>query len=327
MIKVSIVVPVYNVEKYLVKCLTSLVNQTLKEIEIIVVNDGATDGSEIIIQEFASKYSNIRAFVKENGGLSDARNYGMQYAKGEYIGFIDSDDFVDLEMYEELYRKAKEADYDVVECNLHHTYEDSEDTEIGKEIYDKHELIMNGRSVVWNKIYKREWLINTEVIFPKSLIYEDVEFFVKLVPFINTYAYVEPAFVHYVQRNSSINNSSSKKTLDIIQVLSNIKSFYIENDFWKLYYEALEYFYTRILLCSSFGRMCKIPDRKDREDALLKNFRLLNETFPDWKKNTYLKENKTKKGIYMKTVTKVTYHLYCKIFPLVQIFNNKRKAK
>jgi glycosyltransferase involved in cell wall biosynthesis len=284
MIKVSIVVPVYNVEEYLVKCLTSLVNQTLKDIEIIVVNDGATDRSEIIIQEFALKYSNIIALMKENGGLSDARNYGVQHAKGEYIGFIDSDDFVDLEMYEALYRKAKESDYDIVECNLHHTYENSEDTEIGKEIYDKNDLIMNGRSVVWNKIYKREWLFNTGVVFPKSLIYEDVEFFIKLVPFIEKYAYVKPAYVHYLQRNSSINNISSKKTLDIIRILINIKDFYEENGFWNTYHDSLEYLFTRILLCSSFGRMCKIPVRKDREEALARNFELLNEVFPDWRK-------------------------------------------
>ena len=110
MVKVSVIVPVYNVEKYLSNCLDTLVNQTLKDIEIIVVNDGATDSSPEIIEEYAAKYTNIIALNKPNGGLSDARNYGLPYAKGEYIGYVDSDDYVDYDMYERLYNKAKEAD-------------------------------------------------------------------------------------------------------------------------------------------------------------------------------------------------------------------------
>ena len=98
MIKVSIIVPVYNVELYLDKCLNSLVNQTLKEIEIIVVNDGSKDNSQAIIDKYTNKYNNIKALRKENGGLSDARNYGIKYASGEYIGYVDSDDYVTLDM-------------------------------------------------------------------------------------------------------------------------------------------------------------------------------------------------------------------------------------
>ena len=107
MIKVSVIVPVYNVEDYLARCLDSLVNQTLKEIEIIVVNDGSPDNSQKIIDKYAKKYLNIKAYKKENGGLSDARNYGIKKANGEYIAFIDSDDFVTTDMYEKMYQKAK----------------------------------------------------------------------------------------------------------------------------------------------------------------------------------------------------------------------------
>ena len=176
MIKVSVVVPVYNVEAYLAKCLDSLVNQTLQQMEIIVVNDGATDNSQKIIDEYAAKYPQIKASQKKNGGLSDARNFGMQYVTGEYVGFVDSDDYVDAEMYQVLYEKASETGADIVECNLHHTYPDYEDTEVGTKIQDRKEMIMNGRSVVWNKIYKRDWLIGTDVPFPKGMIYEDVIF-------------------------------------------------------------------------------------------------------------------------------------------------------
>ena len=121
MAKVSVIVPVYNVEKYVEKCLQSLVNQTLDNIEIIVVNDGSTDNSKQIIQAFIKENldTNIIYLEKENGGLSDARNYGMNYATGEYIAFLDSDDYVKNTIYEKMYNKAVEKNADYVECDFY----------------------------------------------------------------------------------------------------------------------------------------------------------------------------------------------------------------
>ena len=167
-IKVSVIVPVYNVEKYIKKCLDSLLGQTLKEIEILAVNDGSTDSSSEILNEYASRDSRIIVLNKENGGLSDARNYALPHVRGEYIGFIDSDDYVDSEMFRVMYQKAVETDSDIVECNLHHTFDSYEDTEIGKHITDKKEMIMHGRSVVWNKIYKSTFLKSIGVLFPND---------------------------------------------------------------------------------------------------------------------------------------------------------------
>ena len=117
--KVSIIVPVYNVEKYLAKCLDSLVSQTLEDVEIIVVDDGSKDNSKQIIDEFQTKYPDkIKSFVKENGGLSDARNFGLDRAIGEYIGFVDSDDYVTAEMFEEMHSLAQKYDAEMVICNL-----------------------------------------------------------------------------------------------------------------------------------------------------------------------------------------------------------------
>jgi len=314
MIKVSIIVPVYNVEPYLEKCLESLINQTLQEIEIIVVNDGSTDNSQKIIDKYAKNSNKIRAFYKENGGLSDARNYGLPYATGEYIGYVDSDDFVELTMFEQLYEKAINDGSDIVECDLRHTYEDSEDTEHGKHIYDKNEIIMQGRSVVWNKIYKREWLNQTGVVFLKGAIYEDVDFFVRLVPYITKYSYIDDALIHYVQRSSSINNLSTLKTMDIIKILTNIHDYYKEHNFYNEYKEALEYLFTRILLCSSMARMSRILDKKERVLALEQNWKILYEFFPKWKKNVYLKGNKSIKGIFMKCMNPFTYKIVASVF-------------
>lgn len=316
--KVSVVVPVYNVEQYLEKCLDSVVNQTLADIEIIVVNDGSTDGSWEVIEKYKNVYpEKIKAYTKTNGGLSDARNYGLSFSSGEYVGFLDSDDFVDLEMYEVMYMKAKEKDYDIVECNLHHTYENYEDTEIGVNNTDKRWLLRDGRSVVWNKIYRADWLRDTGVVFHKGIIYEDVEFFSKLVPYIREYAYVAPAFVHYVQRGDSINNLSSEKTKHIFIVLEEILDFYKNNGFYDEFKTSLEYLFARIILCSSFSRICKIQDSDMRKSVLEENYHILCRYFPKWRKNEYVKANRSKNGKFMKSVNRITYRMYSYIFPFV----------
>ena len=120
--KVSIIVPVYNVESYLDKCLNSLVNQTLKDIEIIVINDGSTDNSQKIIDKYSKKYKNIINITKENGGVSEARNLGLEKASGEYIGFLDSDDWIEPDMYELMYQKAKTENFDIVACDTQAIY-------------------------------------------------------------------------------------------------------------------------------------------------------------------------------------------------------------
>ena len=117
--KISLIVPVYNVENYLEKCLNSLVNQTLQEIEILVINDGSTDNSQKIIEVFQNKFpQKIKAFTKENGGLSDARNFGIDRATGEFLAFVDSDDYVSVTMMEEMYGLAKKHEAEIVICNL-----------------------------------------------------------------------------------------------------------------------------------------------------------------------------------------------------------------
>ena len=112
--KVSIIVPVYNIEKYLAKCLDSLINQTLEDIEIICVNDGSTDNSAEILNEYAQKDCRIKIINQDNAGLSAARNTGINAANGEYIGYVDSDDWIDLNFYEKLYNAAKDTDADIV---------------------------------------------------------------------------------------------------------------------------------------------------------------------------------------------------------------------
>lgn len=317
MIDISIIVPVYNVEKYLPTCLDSLLNQTHKNMEIIVVNDGSTDNSQQIIDDYAYRDSRIVPLLKENGGLSDARNFGMKYARGEYIGFIDGDDYAEHDIYEKMYAKAANEDSDIVECNLFHNYPDKFDVEIGDEIYDKHEMIRVGRSVVWNKIYKRDWLIESNVRFSVGIIHEDVEFYVKLVPFIRKISYIKEAGIHYVFRRESIMNHPTRKMLDIFSVFENIINYYKQNGYYEEYSNDIEYLVTRITLGNTVKRIAKIRDKKERKWVADENWKRLNGLFPEWKNNPCLKEGKSKKEYYIKTMTRGLYNMYIRIFSFV----------
>ena len=310
MIKVSIIVPFYNVENYIEKCLQSLVNQTLEDIEILLVNDGSQDSSKTIAKQFVEKYPNKIIYLeKENGGLSDARNYAIPYAKGEYIAFLDSDDYVETNMYEEMYHKAKQEDLDYVECDFLWEYPDKTLESKGKQYSNKKEMFIHTRVVAWNKLIKREIVQDNHLEFPKGYRYEDVEFFYKLLPFIHHYGIVQKSFIHYVQRENSISNVQNTRTKEIIDVLEHVIEYYKTNNLFDEYKEEMEYTYARYILCSSMLRMVMIEDKKKRKEIIQFAWKSLNTQFPNWKKNTYLKD-KGLKNLYMRSVNNPTLKLY-----------------
>lgn len=317
MAKVSVIVPVYKVEKYLEKCLESLVNQTLSDIEIVIVNDGSPDNSEKIIEIYSKRYLNkIKYVKKQNGGLSSARNYGIPYATGEYIAFLDSDDYVELNMYELMYNKAIEDNYDMVECNFIWEYKNKTKIDIGEKYKGTNEALEKARVVAWNKLYRRDVLINSNILFPEGLRYEDVEFFYKILPSLNKIGFVDNAFIHYVQRDNSISNTQNERTKEIFNILDNVLIFYKNNELYGKYKEELEYTYTRYLLCSSLKRMVKVKDKVIRDKLLSETWIRLNENFPHWKKNSILQKKRIK-NLYMRSINKFTFNIYCKLFQVI----------
>lgn len=313
--KVSVIVPVYNVEKYIEKCLNTLVNQTLQDIEIIVVNDGATDNSEKIIKEFLEKYPEKIVYLKkENGGLSDARNFGIPYAKGEYIAFVDSDDYVETFMYKEMYEIAKKENSDMVECDFIWEYPNKSRIDTGEIYNNKKEMAQNVRVVAWNKLIKKSILDETKIEFPKGYRYEDLEFTYKLIPYLEKVSFLKKPCVHYIQRDNSISNTQNERTKEIFDILDHIIDYYKEKGIYEEYKTELEYTYTRIVLCSSLLRMCKVKDKEIKKKLLNLAWDNLNNRFPNWKKNKILKESKSKKDLYMKSINKTTYKIYTKIF-------------
>lgn len=321
MIKVSVIVPVYNVETYVRKCIKSLVSQTLEDIEIIVVDDGSTDNSMEIVEEFAKEDSRIKIYHKQNGGLSDARNYGLQNAKGKYVAFLDSDDYVKPELYQKMYEKAKKEKSDMVECNFFWEYRNRANKKLKEDIGEKYnnqfEMMEKARVVAWNKLYKRELIERVGVEFPKGLRYEDIEFFYKLIPYIENVSFVKEPMIYYVQRKESIANTQNEKTQDIFEIFEHVFEYYETNEYYNKYKEVLEYTYARILLCSSFKRIVKIKDKQIRAELLNRTWVSLNEKFPYWKNNRILNTKIDKKKRYMLSMNRLTYRIYANIFRIV----------
>ena len=183
-IAVSIIVPVYNVEKYLKRCLDSLINQTLSNIEIICINDGSKDCSGNILTEYALKDERIIVIDQENAGVSIARNVGMEVAKGEYIGFVDSDDWVDLDYFEKLYNSAKQNNCDIAVAGVirlnkfkRKFYLNYDKLIITNDKDKKFELCdIPEQGCVWNKIYQTNLLKSFNLKFEEGIYYEDAIF-------------------------------------------------------------------------------------------------------------------------------------------------------
>lgn len=170
-------------------------------------------------------------------------------------------------------------------------------------------MFISARVVAWNKLIKRELIQNNQIKFPKGYRYEDVEFFYKLLPYINNYEIIKKTFIHYVQRDNSISNVQNTRTKEIIDVLNRVIDFYKENNLFQEYKEEIEYTYTRYILCSSMLRMVMIENKKERKEIIDLAWKSLNTQFVNWKQNRYLKE-KGLKNTYMKTVNGMTLKIY-----------------
>lgn len=229
---ISVIVPVYNVEPYIEKCIESVLNQSFENLELILVNDGSPDRSGKICEDYAKKDSRIKVVHKENGGLSDARNRGLQIAKGEYIFFLDSDDYIAPKALEVLYKRIREDDADISISNF--LYINQNDDEIRQRNIDmpvKDELLSRDEMleklttekywyfvVAWGKLYRRNLWMNYK--FPVGKIHEDEFVCHYIVNECDKVSCIQEPLYYYVQRNDSImGNGFSIKNLDFVEAL------------------------------------------------------------------------------------------------------------
>lgn len=228
--KISCIVPVYNVEKYLKKCLDSILNQSFKDFELIIVDDGSTDNSSIICDEYLNIDNRVKVIHKENGGLSDARNRGIEEAIGDYLIFIDSDDYVDSSMFEVLYNLNQKNNTEISACDKAFVYEKSDHIEYGinsNKVYILDpdaafsvivDFYRNLGMEMWNKLYSRKLFDN--VRFPKGKLFEDQDTQYKLIFSANKISYIEKSLYFYLRRENSITtqkyNDKEKERFEMV---------------------------------------------------------------------------------------------------------------
>ena len=221
---ISVIVPVYNVEKYLERCVKSIVAQTYKDLEILLIDDGSTDKSGKMCDDFQQTDSRIKVFHKQNGGLSDARNYGIEHSAGEFISFVDSDDYIDEKMLETLHRLITENDADLAVCSAMDVFEGKEVTQV-KEIKEfnlnkvesyKYMLRGDGIPSACNKLYKRQTV--GDVRFPVGKLYEDGFFTPQILKKVEKTAVTSKPMYYYFRRADSITTKPFRKgDLDVIE--------------------------------------------------------------------------------------------------------------
>ena len=225
--KLSIIVPVYNVKPYLPACLDSLVNQSIDDYEIILVDDGSFDGSADIIAEYRLRYPElIKSLRVDNGGQGRARNFGIEMAQGEYLGFIDSDDWIDLQMYEKMYSKAVEYNADIVVCDFLEKFADGRENYLTAALQNER-LSSAGSSC--NKIFRASLVEN--VRFPVGLWYEDFYFSaIMLLKSRRTEFIKEPLYIYRRGQESTMHNNNARKNLDIIAIMDMLAEYMLPRE-------------------------------------------------------------------------------------------------
>ena len=246
--KVSIILPVYNVEKYLRQCINSLVNQTLQDIEIICINDGSTDSSLGILNEYQAKDSRIVVISQENKGTGTARNVGIDNSRGECLAFVDPDDWVELNTFEELYKKYKENDVDIVQHD--HAYFNEAKNKFGKVVFSEHALhklkinitdgsIYNWKDIVnkdfsllvlatWGRLYSARFIKENNIRFAPNKCSEDNIFTIKAIMLAQKILYIQKPFYNYRVRTDSCSHKTSDENFCIFDNIKMLKEFLVE---------------------------------------------------------------------------------------------------
>lgn len=298
MYKISVIVPVYNSERYLRRCVDSILAQALKEIEVILVDDGSTDSSSLICDEYA-KNPNVKVIHQKNSGPAITRNVGIQHATGEYIGFVDSDDYIAPEMYENLYAIACENDIDIVTCSYNVVEEKSEaskithkdvqlprDRIINQAEFQKLVCTANETRILWfpvKSIYRAEIIKSNNISFPNLNNGEETVFILECILNSKSMYYIDKPYYYYVQTPNSLTRVKYKE--NYLERLEKLH--WLKDGVYKKYnisgYEADMYRYTMehtlpLLLSNEMARKSSIKEKVKLFKAM-RNSEMLKQAF------------------------------------------------
>ena len=270
--KISIIVPVYRTEKYLRECIDSILNQTYRNLEVLLIDDGSPDKSGEICEAYASKDNRIRVFHTINKGLSSARNLGLMNAEGEFIGFVDSDDWIEPNMYEALFKAIQKTDSDICMCRLWDETNASSDPHVSEVIFKGNkslEALITGdiTNHVWNKLYKSE--IALKIPFEKGKLNEDEFWTYRVFGQAEKVTKINKSMYFYLQRSGSImGNKFNIRRLDALEAKAERQK-YIEANFPNLAKQAkIDLFATCIFMCQSAMKFMKGKEKKQAKKAI-----------------------------------------------------------
>ena len=293
--KISIVVPVYNVQEYLPKCLDSLINQKYDDFEIVCVDDGSNDNSLQVLKSYEEKYGDIlKVYTKENGGLADTRNYGIDKSNGDYVGFVDSDDWVDCNMFKDMMDIAILKSADIVVCDYTEVYESEE--RLIRDNNDGNKILYE--SLVCNKIFKKELFQRGKIKFPIGLWYEDNATTYKLLFLAENVQKVDKSYYFYrrTRPNSIMNSQNSPKIYDMWDIANDLAEFFKKYNKSKEEEAQIEYIFIRNILFRQIPKIVKfeLPNLFRVKKQLKQHYSLLEKYYPKWYENEILKKDENR---------------------------------
>ncbi len=301
--KISIIVPVYNTSEYLKECLNSLVDQTIQDYEVIVIDDGSTDDSLKIIKEYYEHYPKIIKYKSiKNSGVSHARNVGLSMAKGEYVGFVDSDDYIDKDMYLKLYNKAKEEKAEIALCGYYKLKNKKlepakikENKEFENSVKNNPKILKYSSPFAAVHLFKKKLIDNNKIIFEDYKIFEDLLFTYKAYKHANKIVKVfEPLYYYRIRDNgSSATQGFSKNYTQLFTIMNELKEYYgdyIPQEY--LTYIALKHIFIR------FRTKTTLKQFVTKYKFVNKAFKFLNSFDSNWKNNSYFDRHRKSKHFY-----------------------------
>lgn len=276
-VKVSIIIPVFNSEKFITQCMESVLNQTMEDIEIIVVNDGSTDRSFEILTKLEEEFDHMILLNQENRGQAKARNRAIEHATGDYLAFVDSDDFIEPNMVEQMYSGAIQNEVDIVICNWNRVdvtgrvIENKDHSEYDQKIMTREEIVrlflchdhelVEGFS--FNKLIKRSILIENQITYP-NMAYEDIPMIFSILTKINTCLYLNQILYHYVQHQDSITHTKSIRNIEHFTIaIKRVKEILIQEQLYESFEDEYDYYCSKKLLSQYSSSVHVIKNSKD----------------------------------------------------------------
>lgn len=314
MVKVSVIVPVYNSEKYLKRCLDSLVNQTLKDMEFIIINDGSTDNSEKIIKEYKDK--RIRYFKRHNSGIGATRNFGIDNSEGQFIGFVDSDDYVEEDMFERMYNECINNNLDIVVCDYYKIKNEKKEiinfVDFGiTTLNEKPNLLTDINLAPWNKIYIKK-IFDKKTYYPVNVKYEDTPFVAMMLSKATRIGKLNLPLYNYIVHSNSQTTIIDSKVFDIFKITDILLNELGCNECIKQSVDDLV-----IYLITTYTISQRYVKEKELRDKFINSaFSYLRCKIPNYKESNYFKKRNFFKKIIEKN--KILTKIYCSAYVLLK---------